>query len=140
MSGDVYCCEVAACTELGVEQRLTEGVLIAHDCLDHCIVPELRALWDKGVETLCSCCGHGQDEKAFIRVRAESAPIMDALGYERYEPHECDFYPGAPAYRAKGVEKERSKGQPTATRSVREIRLALARSAGLTERMIEEYV
>lgn len=29
-----------------------------HICIDACIVPVIQHLWDKGIETHSSCCGH----------------------------------------------------------------------------------
>lgn len=90
--------------------------------LDNCVVKELYQLWGQGIETVCSCCGHGLDEKAFIRVKKASERQMLSLGYEPYEPHECPFHPGDPAFRAKGVADERAKGSPHDDRTIEEIR------------------
>lgn len=80
--------------------------------LDRCIVPELKALWAQGIETICSCCGHGNDERSYIRVPAEEAGKMLALGYEPYEMHACEIWPGAVAFRAKHTAEERAKPKP----------------------------
>ena len=52
---------------------------------DACILWEMQQLWKLGVETGCSCCGHGQRE-AVIGVNGEdSRELMEALGYEPAE-------------------------------------------------------
>ena len=54
--------------------------------LDECLLPELEALRDWGVRTTCSCCGHGDRDKAFVVVQAEDREKMIALGYEERPP------------------------------------------------------
>lgn len=114
---NVECCEIPECSvEIAVP-----GGMVAH-CVDYCIVPELQMLWNHGVLTYCSCCGHGNSENAYIRVDAASVPQMEALGYERYEPHKCMFHTDWVSYRAKHVEEERIKGGPVRTGNIDEIR------------------
>ena len=35
-------------------------------CMDECIVPVIKALWDAGFETLGCCCGHGAKAPSVI--------------------------------------------------------------------------
>ena len=113
-------CHVPWCSTIAMEVRGDR--IIAHEGIDHCISDELHKLWEAGIETVCSCCGHGDDSRAFIRVKREYADRMLAMGYEPYEPHECLYHPGDPAYHAKDVTREREKGSPHDDRTVEEIR------------------
>lgn len=121
-------CEDLTCTQ---EVQAPSGAWL--HCTDRCIVPELRALWTLGVETLCSCYGHGMDEKAYIRVKPEWAPLMLKMGYEPYEPHRCLFHPDAPAFRARTVRHWREQGKPELTMTAEEIRRLWRIGAGLEE-------
>lgn len=115
-------CHVPWCSVIAMEKRMSDRLIIAHECIDHCVSEELHHLWEAGIETVCSCCGHGDDSRAFIRVKKEYAGKMLEMGYEPYEPHECLYHPGDPAYHAKGVTSEREKGSPHDDRTVEEIR------------------
>ena len=118
MTEEINCCHVPECTTEGA----VPGGAVA-SCMDHCIVPEVKMLWGLGVRTFCSCCGHGLYEKAYIRVDERDAFIMDALGYELYEPHECAYYgTKTKAYHAKLVKLMHEKGKPPEKRDIREIR------------------
>ena len=69
---------------------------------DRCVVPELKALWAQGIKTECSCCGHGDPEKAFIVADEADADKMAALGYERIpEPYPMCVGCGGAFFRAK---------------------------------------
>ena len=113
-------CHVPWCSIIAMERQ---GMLIiTHECVDSCVSKDLHKLWEAGIETVCSCCRHGNDERAFIRVKREYADQMLAMGYEPFEPHECLYHPGDPAFRAREVASERAKGSPHDDRTVEEIR------------------
>ena len=40
-------------------------------CVEWCMSSELLELWQRGIQIVCSCCGHGNDERAYIRVKDE---------------------------------------------------------------------
>lgn len=112
-------------------------------CIEWCVSPELLELWQQGIQTVCSCCGHGKDEESYIRVRDEYADAMRALGYERYEPHECVIYRNSAAFRAKNVRavrEERKKDKPEEPVNIELIRLAWAKSAGVHTKEMYENV
>lgn len=113
-------CEVPECT-------ISFGNML---CLDRCVLPELKTLWELGVKTVCSCCGHGKDHEAYIRVDKNSAQTMLDLGYEFYEPHECSFYTDSVSFRAKHVKSEREKGKPTEPRNIKDIRKLWKEASG----------
>jgi len=48
--------------------------------IDRCILPDIEALWALGIETVESCCGHGQTNGYIIVVPSAVVP-MRALGY-----------------------------------------------------------
>lgn len=48
--------------------------------IDRCILPEIRALWADGIETIASCCGHGVTTGSII-VAPEFEEAMLAKGY-----------------------------------------------------------
>lgn len=50
--------------------------------IERCILNEIKALWNKGIKTYCSCCGHGLPYNAFITVAKEDADKMTEMGYE----------------------------------------------------------
>ena len=68
--------------------------------IDRCLLPELRAMWEQGIQTVCCCCGHGETE-AYIRVKGEYAGTMREMGYEECEHHACVMYEGTAAFRPK---------------------------------------
>ena len=51
--------------------------------IEPCVLSEIKNLWALGIETVCSCCGHGDKDAAFIVVDAGSADRMAEIGYER---------------------------------------------------------
>ena len=55
--------------------------------VEKCILWELTHLWERGIMTLCSCCGHGK-YTARIVVAEEDAQKMRDLGYEEISPDE----------------------------------------------------
>lgn len=103
-------CENLSCTASAI--ALLGDTISRITCLDRCIVPELQMLWAKGIETVCSCCGHGDDNEAYIRVKSEYVPLMLKMGYEPYERHTCYFYKNTVSFRAKTVAQERAKPAP----------------------------
>ena len=121
---DAYSCEIPECSA----KAEAPGGEVLETC-DYCIVPELKKLWEHGIRTLCSCCGHGNETRASIRVDAASAKKMDALGYERYEPHKCIFHPGSVSFRSMDIGEEMAKGGPEANGDINEIRERWKRAA-----------
>jgi hypothetical protein len=53
--------------------------------IDNCILEEIKSLWEAGIQTLESCCGHNQAD-GYICVVEEHIEKMEALGYKR-RPH-----------------------------------------------------
>lgn len=123
---DVDCCEIPECS---VEVAVPGGA-VAY-CVDYCIVPELKKLWKQGVRTMCSCCGHGAVDAAYIRVDALSADKMRELGYVQYEPHECIFHSDSVSFLAMDVENEMENGGPIGTGDINEIRERWKKAAGI---------
>lgn len=62
-----------------------EGCLI-----DLCLVNEIRELWDKGVSTYASCCGHGRIHGT-IAVDEKDRQKMVELGYKTVAENDCTF-------------------------------------------------
>lgn len=64
-------------------RRLAEG-LSSHVCIDPCIVPAIRKLWDQGIETLGCCCGHNIEKfgKAWANILPDHMEKAVALGYD----------------------------------------------------------
>lgn len=50
-------------------------------CIDPCIVDHIKFLWENGIDTLGSCCGHGILD-ASVYVYEEDTSKMIELGYE----------------------------------------------------------
>ena len=48
--------------------------------IDICMIPEIKWLWDKGIRTTNSCCGHDRTD-GFIAVSEDCKKQMDELGY-----------------------------------------------------------
>lgn len=51
-------------------------------CIDNCILDEIKGLWEKGIQTTNSCCGHNKLPGEIIVVE-EHIPRMLELGYVR---------------------------------------------------------
>lgn len=51
--------------------------------IDNCIVDEVKGLWDMGIITIESCCGHNL-APSYIAVDEQSIWMMKALGYKQY--------------------------------------------------------
>lgn len=119
---------------------IEDGRLVKVNNVERCLVPELMFLWGEGVETLCSCCGHGDDAKAYITVKPESAALMEKLGYERCVMHRCLYHPDSVGFRARRVSEGRARPAPEDKRTIQEIRRGWAASAGLSEQEMEKYV
>ena len=49
--------------------------------IDNCLLEEIKWLWENGIQTTESCCGHNQAQ-GYISVLEEHAPKMHELGYE----------------------------------------------------------
>ena len=103
-------CEDISCHTSAI--IISENQLVRITNIDRCVLPELKELWALGIETTCSCCGHGDNEKAYIRVKNEYMTKMLDLGYEPYEMHACEFHKNTTAFRAKHIDEERQKPSP----------------------------
>lgn len=66
------------------QYRLQQG-LPTHVDIDGCIVEEIKKLWDRGIETRASCCGHNY-LPAMVAVDADCFEAMFALGYQMKMP------------------------------------------------------
>ena len=49
--------------------------------IDNCILEEIKGLWESGVQTTESCCGHNKSAP-YIAVVPEHAEAMRSLGYK----------------------------------------------------------
>lgn len=67
------------------QKRLDAGLDADWICIDACILKEISELWQKGIITHGSCCGHNLVEP-MVNVADESIPAMIALGYEMNHP------------------------------------------------------
>lgn len=75
-------CASCECTTRRVKARtvtLIEGI-------DRCLLPEIQGLWGHEIKTVCSCCGHGDAEAAYIVADSADREKMAALGYEERPP------------------------------------------------------
>ncbi|PLN98736.1 hypothetical protein [Klebsiella michiganensis] len=61
--------------------------------IDSCIFSEVRGLWEDGITTIESCCGHNK-AKSYIAVAENDVAHMLELGYQPDKGHEtgCVFY------------------------------------------------
>ena len=58
-------------------------------CCDQCIVDEIKYLRSKGINTINSCCGHGNKNLAVLIVRgADAREKMLQLGYREFKEWE----------------------------------------------------
>lgn len=56
--------------------------------VDKCLLPEIIRLWEMGIKTTGCCCGHGNQDMAFIGVIPEHISRMKEMGYEvKFNPH-----------------------------------------------------
>ena len=60
--------------------------------IDKCIALEVIELWNKGVETVESCCGHNKTT-GYISVCDYAIQYMIDNGYVKYPDKEDTFYP-----------------------------------------------
>lgn len=67
-----YGCSIAMTTPEG------KGVSI-----DRCLADEVSGLWERGIETLGCCCGHGARTASYIQVVPEHCAAMGDMGYRR---------------------------------------------------------
>jgi len=51
--------------------------------IDNCIVGEIKDLWNKGIQTTASCCGHNTSP-GIISVLPKYVEKMKKLGYENF--------------------------------------------------------
>lgn len=64
--------------------RLKAG-LSAQICIDPCIYDEIKSLWDVGIYTYGSCCGHNVNE-SFVNVAEKDIAKMVQMGYVQNHP------------------------------------------------------
>jgi hypothetical protein len=56
----------------GIVVDLPENMLHLKDsgrttvCIDECIVDQIKALWEAGIETLGCCCGHHKERPSLV--------------------------------------------------------------------------
>lgn len=61
--------------------------------IDNCILEEIEYLWNKGIKTVESCCGHNT-APGFIAVTDDSIWLMIELRYQwLHRPYQEDFDP-----------------------------------------------
>ena len=61
--------------------------------IDNCLVEEIKTLWNKGIQTTSSCCGHNI-APAVISVIDKDINKMERLGYKHLSNYDvCDFIP-----------------------------------------------
>lgn len=74
------------------ESETCKADAILPDCtnvsilIDRCMLTDVKQLWEMGIKTVCSCCGHGKQNAAFIVVAPEESERMKELGYEEAPP------------------------------------------------------
>ncbi len=73
-------------TEYGGYYEEKQGAVI-----DLCIVSEIRSLWNLGITTYGSCCGHGRGT-GMVNVDEKDVDRMVEMGYEYYDV-EAGNYP-----------------------------------------------
>lgn len=62
-----------------VGKRLTwDGVIVG---IDRCVLPEIIELWNAGIKTVASCCGHGKIAPSVV-VDDASVEKMLKFGYK----------------------------------------------------------
>lgn len=61
--------------------------------IDSCIFSEIIGLWEQGITTIESCCGHRKAE-SYVAVAEKDVVKMIQLGYLQHIHHEskCIFY------------------------------------------------
>lgn len=52
-------------------------------CIDSCIASIITYLWYNGIETISSCCGHGNDNLAHVIVADSSVEKIKKLGFKK---------------------------------------------------------
>lgn len=58
-------------------------------CCDKCVADEIKYLRSNGINTIASCCGHGNKELAILIVRGtNSREKMLQLGYKEFKEWE----------------------------------------------------
>lgn len=123
-------CEVLECSAEALCKTEQGGVALVMG-IDRCVLPELQRLWAQGIRTVCSCCGHGDASRAYIRVDGRDAEKMLALGYEPFEPHECVMHENTASFRAKYAAEERER--PVLPADVETVRAMWRRIARVQE-------
>lgn len=70
-------------------RRIKEGMSTCV-CIDPCIVEDIQFLWESGIETLNSCCGHNC-RYAWVAVPESCYEKMKGLGYRQHPEKEWIF-------------------------------------------------
>lgn len=60
--------------------------------IDNCILCEIVTLWNSGIQTIESCCGHNKVD-GYIAVSKEYINQMLTMGYKQYNDRPELFYP-----------------------------------------------
>lgn len=94
--------DATACIDC--EFNIGSVVFMDETGVDRCVRPELEMLWNKDIETSCSCCGHGKPDDAYIVVKPEYRQQMIDLGYEEIPPKEDSCTKCGVFFRAKLTE------------------------------------
>lgn len=77
--------------------------------IERCILPEVMNLWEHGITTYCSCCGHSKEEGYIVVGESDRQKIAE-LGYEiKNDHHKCKHFNNVIAIKAMNVNKERMK-------------------------------
>lgn len=73
-----HCVDVAMGSYANQESVITPaGKLVG---IDRCLLAEARSLWEAGIVTIESCCGHNRS-RGYIAVAPGSIPAMKSMGY-----------------------------------------------------------
>lgn len=70
------------CMKSYIDNKISEG-LAPTVCIDKCIVDKVIFLWENGVKTFGSCCGHNKLQ-GFINVGEDFYEKALTLGFEPY--------------------------------------------------------
>ena len=84
VKGDKSGCQIAVYSDALMNDMHSGGPICAKGkafSVEKCILWELTQLWEQGIKTLCSCCGHGKFLPRIV-VGEQDAQKMRDLGYE----------------------------------------------------------
>jgi hypothetical protein len=60
-------------------------------CVDTCLVQEIAELWQLGIETIESCCGHNK-ALGYIAVQKKHIEQMKKLGYKNQRQDSLEIF------------------------------------------------